>query len=304
MIGRLIVIQLIVVVLLFSCKSSTRKSAEFTFPDADSIPLSEAEKLSDEALDDISRNISSPVEIADILQRMSVPFSTNYLASSIDARKLSTSFDKAFKLGILGADLGYLNMYEKTGTSVDVLSSIKKLADGLNVGQFFDFETIKRLSLNRSDLDSLLYLSLSSFNQIDKFLRDKGRGQLSALMITGVWVEGQYLATQVLKQYPDTLLRNRVGEQKIILNDLLMLLSPYCKSGREFRELCQDMQDIKERYRDIRITYSVGEPKTVEKDGALVVVQTDQSKVEMTGEQLSGIIEITQSVRNKLISRN
>jgi hypothetical protein len=304
MVYRLIVIQLIVVLLLFSCKSSTRKSGEFVFPDADSIPVSESEKLSDEAIDDISRNISSPVEIADILQRMSVPFSTGYLASSIDAGRLSTSFDKAFKLGILGADLGYLNMYEKTGTAIDLLSSIKKLAGGLNVGQFFDFETIKRLSLNRSNLDSLLYLSLSSYNQIDKFLREKGRGQLSALMITGVWIEGQYLATQVLKQYPDTLLRNRVGEQKIILNDLIMLLAPYCNSGREFKELCQNMLDIKDKYRAVRITYTVGEPKTMEKDGALVVVQTDQSKVEMTGEQLAGIIEIIHRIRNKLISGN
>jgi hypothetical protein len=304
MIGRLLIIQLIVVLLLCSCKSSTRKSGEFVFPEADSIPVSEAEKLSDEAIDDISRNISSPVEIADILQRMSVPFSTGYLASSIDAGRLSTSFDKALKLGILGADLGYLNMYEKTGTSIDVLSSIKKLAEGINVGQFFDFETIKRLSLNRSNLDSLLYLSLSSYNQIDKFLREKGRGQLSALMITGVWVEGQYLAAQVLKQYPDTLLRNRVGEQKVILNDLIMLLAPYCNSGQEFKDLCQNMQNMKEKYRDIRVTYTLGEPVMVEKDGALVVIQTDQSKVEMTDEQLAGIIEITRSIRNKLISSN
>jgi hypothetical protein len=304
MIGRLLITQLVVVFLLFSCKSSTRKSEAFVFPEVDSIPVSEAEQLSNEAIDDISRNISSPVEIADILQKMAVPFTTSYLASSIDAGRLSTSFDKALKLGILGADLGYLNMYEKTGTSIDVLSSIKKLSDGINVGQFFDFETIKRLSLNRSNLDSLLYLSLSSYNEIDKFLREKDRGQLSALMIIGVWVEGQYLATQVLKQFPDTILRNRVGEQKIILNDLLMLLAPYCNSGQEFKNLCQNMQNMKEKYRDIRITYTIGEPVMVEKNGALVVVQTDQSKVAMTDEQLNGIIEIVQSIRNKLVSSN
>ena len=159
MIGRLLIIGLIVILSVFSCKSSTRKTAEFVFPAADSIPVSEAEKLSDEAIDDISKNMSSPVEIADILQRSKVPYSTNYLASSIDASRLSTSFEKALKLGILGADLGYLNMYEKTGTAIDVLTSIKKLADGINVGQFFDFETIKRLSLNRSNLDSLLFIS-------------------------------------------------------------------------------------------------------------------------------------------------
>ncbi len=304
MIGRLLVIQLIVILFISSCKSSTRKPGEFVFPDADSIPVSEAEKLSDEAIDDISRNTSSPVEIADILQKMSVPFSTSYLASSIDASRQSTSFEKALKLGILGADLGYLNMYEKTGTAIDVLSSIKKLADGINVGQFFDFETIKRLSLNRSNLDSLLYLSLNSYNQIDKYLRDKGRGQLSALMITGVWIEGQFLATQVLKQHPDTILRNRVGEQKIILNDLLMLLSPYCNSSSQFASLCQNMQEMKEKYREVRITYTIGDPVMVEKNGALVVTQTEESKVVMTDEQLTAIIVLTGSLRDKLISNN
>jgi hypothetical protein len=304
MTGRLFFVNLILVLLLLSCRSNTKKQGEFVFPDADSIPLSETEKLSPEFLDDITRNISSPVEISDILHRLAVPFSTSYLASSIDASRLSTSFDKALKLGILGADLGYLNMYEKTGTSIDVLASIKKLADGINVGQFFDFETIKRLSLNRSNIDSLFLLSNNSYNQIDKFLREKGRGQLSALMLTGVWIEGQYLASEVIKQYPDTLLRNRIGEQKIIINDLIALLSPYCNTSDEFRSLCQNMQEIREKYMAVRITYSIGEPVMKEKDGALVVVQTDQSRVEMTNDQLIAIIEATEKIRNKLIIAN
>ena len=299
---KLIFIQLVLAFLLFSCRNTTGKSGDFVFPDADSISISEAEQLSAEAIDDISRNISSPVEISGILQRMSVPFSSAYLASSIDADRISTSFDKALKLGILGTDLGYLNMYEKTGNSIDILSSIKKLAEGINVGQFFDFETIKRLSLNRSNLDSLLFLSMDSYNQIDRFLREKGRGQLSALMITGVWIEGQYLATQVLGNNADTLLRNRVGEQKVILNDLLMLLAPYCNSGSEFKELCSGMQKMKELYREVRITYTIGEPVMMEKDGALVVVQTDQSKVDMTDEQLNAIIAYSKELRNKLIA--
>jgi hypothetical protein len=302
--ARLFIILLVGLFLFPACRNSSKKSSSFVFPDADSVPVSEAEKLSDEAIDDIARNMSSPVEIANLLQRMKVPFSAGLLATSIDASRLSTSFDKALKLGILGADLGYLNMYEKTGSSVDVLSSIKKLADGVNVGQFFDFETLKRLSRSRSDLDSLLLISQDSYNKIDKYLRDKGRGQLSALMITGVWIEGQYLATQMIKQHPDTLLRNRVGEQKIILNDLLMLLAPFCNVNQQFSSLCQDMQDLKQKYRDIKITFTVGDPVMVEKDGALVVKQTEESRVEMTNEQLALIIVTTNNIRNKLISNN
>jgi len=288
----------------FSCRNSKSKTSEFVFPQSDSVPVSEAEKLSPEAIADISKNISSPVEIANLLQTLQVPFSQSYLAGSIDANRQSTNFNKALKLGILGADLGYLNMYEKTGSSLDVLSSIRKIAEDIKVGQFFDFESIKRLSKNKSNLDSLLFISIDSYNKIDNYLRGNDRGQLSALMIIGVWIEGQYLATQVVNQYPDKILADRIGEQKIILNDLLLLISPYCNHDSEFTSLCKDMLDIKDKYRDIRITYTQGNPVSVEKDGGLTIKQTETSVVTMSEDQLNAIIEITKNIRDKLILNN
>jgi hypothetical protein len=302
--GRYFLFLTLLLLFPLACRNSSNNKTEFVFPEADTIPIGEAEKLSTEAIEEIAKNIASPVEIANLLQTLAVPFSQDYLASSVDANRQTTSFDKAFTLGILGADLGYLNMYEKTGSSIDILSSIRKLAEGIKVGQFFDFETIKRLSLNKSNLDSLLFLSIDSYTQIDKYLRENDRGQLSALMIIGVWLEGQYLATQVMTEYPDPVLRDRIGEQKIILNDLIMLATPYCTRDTEFGELCKDLQNIKEKYRDVRITYTLGEPVSKEVDGALVVEQTETSKVDMTDEQLSGIVEITKNIRNRLIANN
>jgi hypothetical protein len=301
--GRVFLLSIAVFV-CFSCRNSSHKAGEFIFPEADSVPVSEAEKLSPEAIADISRNISSPVEIANLLQMLEIPFSQNYLATSIDANKQSTNFDKALKLGILGADLGYLNMYEKTGSSLDILSSIRKLAEDIKVGQFFDFESIKRFSQNKSNLDSLLFISIDSYTQIDNYLRNNDRGQLSALMIIGVWIEGQYLATQVVNQFPDKMLSDRIGEQKIILNDLLLLISPYCNRDSEFTTLCKDLQDIKDKYRNIRITYTQGDPVSVEKEGRLEITQTETSEVEMSKEQLDSIIEITKNIRNRLILIN
>jgi hypothetical protein len=301
--GRVLFLSFVLFV-CFSCRNSSNNKGEFVFPEADSVPISEAEKLSPEAIADISRNISSPVEIANLLQMLDVPFSQDYLAADIDANKQSTNFDKALKLGILGADLGYLNMYEKTGSSLEVLSSIRKLAEDIKVGQFFDFESIKRLSQNKSNLDSLLFISIDSYTQIDNYLRENDRGQLSALMIIGVWIEGQYLATQVVSKFPDKMLSDRIGEQKIILNDLLLLISPYCNRDSEFSDLCKDLQNIKDIYRDVRITYTQGDPISEEKDGALVITQTETSVVEMTQEQLNGVIGITKNIRNKLIANN
>lgn len=302
--GKSVLILLVALLFSLSCRNSSRNSSEFVFPEADSVPVGEAEKLSAEAIADIAKNIASPVEIANLLQSLSVPFSPDYLASSVDANQQPTAFDKALALGILGADLGYLNMYEKTGTSINILSDIRKLAEGLKVGQFFDFEALKRLSLNKSNLDSLLFLSIDSYNQIDKYLRDNERGHLSALMIIGVWLEAQHLATQVAEKYPDPILKDRIGEQKIILNDLIMLATPYCTRDNEFISLCEYLQDIKDSYRNVKITFTLGEPVSVEKGGGLVIEQTETSNVEMTDQQLAGITEVTRNIRERLVINN
>ena len=94
-------ILILISTISFSCKNNSSKGSEFVFPEADSIPLSEAENLSPEAIDDIAKNISSPVEIANLLQTLEVPFSQDYLATTIDANKESTNFNKAMKLGPL-----------------------------------------------------------------------------------------------------------------------------------------------------------------------------------------------------------
>lgn len=292
----------ILLVCVCSCKNTPNKQGNLNFPVADSVPAGEAEKLSDEAIADIIQNIASPVEIASMLQAMEVPFTADYLAPTQGADRLTTNFQKAVMLGIYGADLGYLNMYEKTGNSIDVLSTIKRLADGLRVGQFFDFETLKRLSVSKSNLDSLLFLSINSYNRIDEYLRDNNRGAVSALMIAGVWIEGQYLATQVATGGSYKILRDRIGEQKIILGDLLMLLRPYSRSNNEYSSFYEMMEKISVAYHDVRITYRLGEPETVEQDGRLVMIQHEESIVEMTDEQLAAIAGLSKEVRNNLIS--
>jgi hypothetical protein len=85
--GRVFIL-LLVIFWGFSCRNSKSKTSEFVFPQSDSVPVSEAEKLSPEAIADISKNISSPVEIANLLQTLQVPFSQSYLAESMPINRV------------------------------------------------------------------------------------------------------------------------------------------------------------------------------------------------------------------------
>ena len=255
-------------------------------------------QISSETMNEIIQNIASPIEVAALISSMNIPFSTSYLADPESLSTNTTSFEMAYSLGALSADLGYLNMYEKTGTAVNYLSSINRLADALQIGQFFDFATIKRLATTSSDLDSLMFISINSFNNMDDYLRETDRSNLSALMIAGVWMEGLYMATQVAIQNSSEDLKSMIGEQKLILNDLLLILGNY-KNEPVIQGYIEDFEAIKGAYGDVRITYEVGEPETIEKDGMLMVVQSETSHVIMTDEALQGIIKITREIRDR-----
>jgi hypothetical protein len=287
----------------FSCRNASKNSASVPSPVNDSVSsASTAILTARETAEEISRNFSSPIEIANLLQEMNVPYTPEYLAASLNPADQATSFDRAVALGFLGADLGYVNMYQMTGSSIDLLKSIKKIADGLLVGQFIDFETIKRLSLDKSNMDSLLYLSIDSYTSIDKYLREIGRGQLSSLMIISAWLESQYLAAQVIQKYPDSRLRDRIGEQEYFIDDLIGIISPYCDQDNKFREVCSYLATLKEKYSKVEITYTRNKPVKAEKNGGLVVTQTDSSFVSMTDQQLTEITSTIIDIRNKLLA--
>ena len=292
---------LLLLSVILSCQSRKGKLADAELDILDSLEIAADLQISEEALDEIVQSVSSPIEMAALIMEIGTPFSLDYLATTDFVDRYNTSFQMAYSLGVFGADLGYLNIYNKNTQIVDYLTAINKLADGIRVGQFFDFVTLKRLATSRENIDSLMYISVSSFNNIDSYLRENNRGHLSALMITGVWIESMYLATQVAKQTPNPALSERIGEQKLNLNNLFLILNPY-KNQQQIADLLAQMNEIKQVFDEVEIVYEMGEPETVEKDGMVMIVQNEKSNVQITEEQLQQIINKTEEVRNKLIA--
>ena len=58
-------------------------------------------------------------------------------------------------------------------------------------------------------------------------LRSQNRESLSALMITGGWIEATYLIILVYKYTKSELIRERIGDQKIVLEQILSIMSIY-----------------------------------------------------------------------------
>jgi hypothetical protein len=254
-----------------------------------------------EVLDDIVRNIPSPVEMSALLKAIGIEFKGDILNHTSNADKYTTAYKQAINLGIYGADLGYINMYEKTGSSLNYLNAVKTVADQIKVGQFFDFATLKRLSNNKKDVDSLTNITILNFNKMDSYLREQGRGNLSILMVAGAWLEGLYISCQVAKEENHTEVVEKIGEQKIVIDDVLLLLSVFGKD-QGMQPYVKRFEDLKARFDEITIVETYAEPETKEVDGKLVVTDNSSSVVKISPEQLKAIIAITDEVRNDFIN--
>lgn len=258
-------------------------------------------EISEETLEQIIHSIPTPVEMNVLIRSSGASYYGDVLHPTSHYDTYTTSYKKALNLGIYGADLGYLNIYEKTGTSIDYLKTIKDLSDDLHVGQFFDFNTLQRLAASSDNSDSLIIVSTMNFNKMNKYLREQKRGKVSVLIITGTFVEGLNIASQIVKNNPNEEIAEKIGEQKLTVNDLLLILKVYEKDP-QMSDLIADIQSLKEEMDKVEIITIAGEPIAKEVDGALVIEQTETSEVQMSDELLGRIIEKTESIRKKIIS--
>ncbi|MDN5203355.1 hypothetical protein QQ008_18355 [Fulvivirgaceae bacterium BMA10] len=290
----------LVVLFLSACGSNGSKE-QALLDSLDTLSI-EAPEVSEEVISDIVQQIPSPLEISVLLKESGTKYNYSMLNSPDKASNYNNNFQKAINLGIYGTDLGYTNIYEQNQDAIGYLRSIRDLADGLSIGQFFDFETIRKLAVNSNNLDSLLLITTRNFNNINSYLQDQKRANLSILLLTGGWLEALNITCQVYsKSSGNEVLKEKIGEQKIILEQIMLLLSLYEQDTR-IKAFSKELEPLKQVFDNIEITTTYAESTFEEVDGVLMIVDNSTSTINITDEHIADITRITQEIRNRLIN--
>ncbi len=201
---------------------------------------------------ELVQSFPAPVEISAIIQDMKVPFNGGLLFDADQVNMFETSYKKTLGLGIYCADLGYLNVYGKTGDVIKYLVAIRKLTEELKLAQFFDFAVLKRAA-TANNIDSLLTLSTMSYWQMDEYLRANNRSHTSALLVTGVWTESLYLASQVYISKGNKRMRDYIACQKLVLENLMTVLVHYMGDNRDYVKLVASLKELMKAYNPVTI---------------------------------------------------
>lgn len=227
---RNIIAYAVAVTILVACGGNSKKennnSDEFEKAQAD---LKENVKK-------VLYEIPSPAEIPFLLQATGADFDADLINSIEKVDGYASMTDKAIlNLGVYATDVGYLSSYEKTQESLTYMRSCRKLADNLGLSDSFSPELIEQFEKSVESRDSLAQLVNSTIADAENLLREDSRENLAALMITGSFIEGIYLGTQIVDTYPDDLdettknlilsnLIRTIINQKKPLDDLISML--------------------------------------------------------------------------------
>ena len=251
----------LIAIALASCGSSSSDK------DKNSAEFEDADENLKQQLEELIYNIPSPSEIPYLLQATGAEFNESLINPRTKVDQYASRTDKAaLNLGVYAADIGYLSSYDKTQQAIDYLNSTKTLADNLGVIGSFDVEVLQKFEANISNKDSLTRLLDRTIKKTQTYLADDNRNKLSALVVTGSFIEGLYISTGLVKSYPKDLLpsdaRNLVLtpiirvilDQKKSVSDMVkMLTSTSVEQTEPVTTIASDLKALEAAYSSLNI---------------------------------------------------
>lgn len=289
------VIATIVITSLYSCGSgNSDKSTDVT----DSVPA--VETKTETKSQNVFYSIPSPIQLGQMLQRAGATYNKKVLNSLENATKYSTTNSKALNLGVYGADLSYSAIFNQTQETMSYLTSSKKLAEDLGITGSFTTEVMKRMEKNGGNKDSLLQIISELFLNSNEALKENEQSNVSVLVLTGGFIEGLYVGTQVAKTVKDNAAINtRIAELKGSLNNLIALMSTET-SDKNIADLVTDLKGIKEIYDEMPASESKATVKADTTKKTMTI--GGSSHYNLTKEQLEKITLKAESIRSKIIN--
>lgn len=213
-------------------------------------------------------SLPSPLETALLIKTANASYDESLMNPVSNADDYNTNMELALNMGIYSTDLSYASFFNQTQATLNYIEAAKKMADGLEILDAIDEQTIERLEENLNNRDVIIDIISETLLNSTSFLEDRGLQATSAIILVGGWVEGLYIATNLVPEGVDldtNPLVERIVDQKLSMDIVINLLENN-KESIEVQTLLDDIKELKKIYDKIEIEQSeitaVEDPKT------------------------------------------
>ncbi len=287
-------IQLLVVIcvgILYSCGGAASKKDE----------KKKDEKVNEEVKENLKKilnEVPKPTEIPYLLEATGVDFNEKLPNSPKNAEKYKTvNNTAALNLGVYSADIGYVSVYEKVQDALDYMQAVKSLGDKLGLSNVFEASVIERFKKNLNNKDSLAQIIDGAIKSADSYLKDNERNNIATLIFAGSFLEGLYVSTELVANYPKDKLPEDLKDQILIplvrvilkqkqpLADLISVLKSLKEEDEQVKKLITGLEELKKMYDDLNI-----EEKIKNNQGDLIVTDKTIKGITDKVKEIRGII--------------
>jgi len=245
--------------MLFSCKGGN-KSAEKDQITSDSLNKT----LLATEIKEVLYPLPTPFEMTKMLNDIGAAYTTKNMNSASKVDKYITESSKAVNLGVYGADLAYASTYQQQQDIQVYLNAIKTLADQLGISYDYSKLLSEEFKEKMNNKDSLTSIVTNTIYNTYQYLDQKSNPDLAANMITGMWVELMYIATNISQaSYNSTGLVNIISRQKSSYQKVMDLLTP--------RNANPDIKNLETKLQVLKPVYEKVESGLSEKDYNLIL---------------------------------
>ncbi len=217
----------------------------------DTLSGAPANTVADYKFHNIIANMPSPLELIDLLGKSHAAFDNNLVNPPGNESKYLTSCRKALNFGIYSMDLGYLASNEQYTDIQKFFTVSRSLAKALDAGESFDKVVSSRIRNYSENRDTILKVVDEFYAEVDNYLRSNDRLLAATEMLTGAWVETQYILLSTLagaeRNSATEPLYKKIGEQRFHLNNLCDLLKSY-SSDKEFLSVIKGVSSLRDAY--------------------------------------------------------
>lgn len=168
-------------------------------------------------------------------------------------------------VGVYFSDIAYTTMYDQGATAYDQFQSAQKLAENLGTARSLDQAVASRFKDRLDGNDKAQEVLDEAFESANQNLRTEDRALLSAAATSGWYIEGLYLLTQLVKNYPadgldeDTknlvllpLTRGILNQGKL-LNQVIAIIEDVKPDNTRADYFVYDLYDLKASFDKINI---------------------------------------------------
>lgn len=195
--------------------------------------------------------LPSPVEMAQIVKETGVKFDDQILSDLNRASKHVTNLKTALNLGIYAADMSFAGMFDQSQSMITYMGTLKEMARKLGIVQVLDEDAMHKLENTDISKDEALNIISEVYMNTNQYLTDNNRRNISAVVMTGGWIEGLYLALNLVNPKKlNKMAVERIVSQKLTLGTVFNILDSMDPDAKD-----DDLTYIKGKMEQIKVVY-------------------------------------------------